>query len=166
MERNLQDRFLRERPRILSSLRQGHLQHVFPWDQDVLDQIYQQCWQECTAVVTQLLASGTSTALNQHHANTLLTQPLDEAGPSNSYSQVQPGPATLPQQNGMDVSQLQGQYLPFYQPSGTIEPDYSYSSMGSTGLTSMDDYAPPKQPDAGYVGAMSDFGFPPSTRLC
>src|SRR5271155_2788861 len=98
MERNLRDRFCCERPRILSSLRQGHLQTVFPWDPDVLDQIYQQCWQECTAVVTQLLASGTSTALNQHHVNTLLTQPLDEAGPPNSYSPLQPGPATLPQQ--------------------------------------------------------------------
>ena len=82
MERNLQDRFRRERPRILSSLRQGYLQTFFPWDPDVLDQIYQQCWQECTAVVTQLLASGTSTTLSQH-------QPLNEAGPPNSYSPLQ-----------------------------------------------------------------------------
>ena len=173
MERNLRDRFCCERPRILSSLRQGHLQTVFPWDPDVLDQIYQQCWQECTAVVTQLLASGTSTALSQHHANTPLTQPLDEAGPSNPYSPVQPWPTTLPQQNGMDLNQLQGQhpfmgqgYLSFYQPSGNIEPDHSYNNMGSTGLTSMGYYAPPEQPDAGYAGPMLDFGFPPSARLC
>lgn len=172
MERNLQDLFRRERPRILSSLRQGHLQHVFLWDPEVLDQIYQQCWQECTAVVTQLLASGTSTALSQHHDSTLLTQPLDEAGPSNSYSPMQPGPTTLPQQNGMDLNQLQGQhpftnqgYLPFYHPSGNIELDHSYNNMGSTGLSSMDYYAPPEQTDAGYAGAMLDSGFPPSTRL-
>lgn len=164
MERNLQDRFRRERPRILSLLLQGQLQHVSPWDPDFLDQIYQHCWQECTAVVTQLLASGTSTALSQ---------PLGEAGPSNSYSLVQPGPTTLPQQNGMDLNQLQGQYpftdqghLSFYQPSGNIEPDHSYNNMGSRGLTGMDYYAPPEQPDAGYAGAMFDSGFPPSTRLC
>jgi hypothetical protein len=173
MERNLRDRFRRERPRILSSLRQCHLQTVFPWDPDVLDQIYQRCWQECTAVVTQLLASGTSTTLSQHHANTLLTQPFDEAGPSSSYSPVQPGPTTLPQSNGMDLDQLQGQHqftsqgcLSFCQPSGNIEQDRSYSNMGSTDLDSMDYYLPLEQPDAGYAGAMLDFGFPPSTRLC
>jgi hypothetical protein len=172
MQRNLQDRFRRERPRILSSLRQGHLQHVLPWDPDVLDQIYQQCWQECTAVVTQLLASGTNTALSQYHANTPLTQPLDEAGPPNSYRPVQPGSTTLPQQNEMDPNQLQGQhpfrsqgYLSFYQPSGNIEPDHSYNNMGSRGLTGMDYYAPPEQPNTGYTGAMLDPRFPPSTQL-
>jgi hypothetical protein len=72
----------------------------------------------------------------------------------------------------MDLNQLQGQhpftsqgYIPFYQPSGNIEPDHSYNNMGSTGLTSMDYYAAPEQTDAGYAGAMLDSGFPPSTRL-
>ena len=73
----------------------------------------------------------------------------------------------------MDLNQLQAQhlftsqgYLSLYQPSDNIEPDHSYNNMGSTGLTSMDYYALPEQPDAGYVGAMLDFGFSPSTRLC
>ena len=130
MQRNLQDRFYRERPRILSSLR---LQHVFPWDPDVLDQIYQHCWKECTAVVTQLLASGTSTALGQHHANTPLTQPLDEAGPSNPYSPVQPWPTTLSQQNGMDLNQLQGQH-PF---TGQGHHQHDYVDQNAS---SWDDY--------------------------
>jgi hypothetical protein len=162
MERNLQDRFRRERCRILSSLRQGHLQPVFPWDPNVLDQIYQQCWQECTAVVTQLLASGTSTALSQHHVNTLLAQPLDEAGPSNPYSSMQPGSTSVPQQNGLNLNPLQVQqlltsqgYPSFNQPNGSIEPNYFYSNIGSTGLTIPDYCAPPEPPDAG------DAGFPP-----
>jgi hypothetical protein len=155
MERNLQDRFRRERPRILSSLCQGYLQPVSLWDLDVLDQIYQQCCQECTAVVTQLLASGTSTALSQHHANTLLTQPFD------SYSLLQPGSTTLPQQAGMDLSQLQEQH-PL---TSHIQPNHFYSNTGSAGLTSIDYYTLPEQLDAGYAGAMPDFGLPPSARL-
>lgn len=167
MERNLQDRFRRERPRILSSLCQGHLQPVFPWDPDVLDQMYRQCCQECTAVVTQLLASGTSNALSQHHANALLTQPLDEAGPSNSYSSVPPGSTSVPQQNGLNLNPLQVQqwltsrgYPSFNQPNGSIEPNHFYS-MGSTSLAIPDCCAPPELPDVGDAGAMLDLEFPP-----
>jgi hypothetical protein len=162
MERNLQDRFRRERLRILSSLRQGHLQPVFPWDPDVLDQLYQQCWQECIAVVTQLLASGTS------NANTLLTQPLDEADPSNPHSSVPPGLTSVPPQSGLNPNPLQVQqwftsrgYASFNQPSGSVEPTRFYSNMGSTSLTIPDFCAPPEPPDAEDAGAMLDLGFAP-----
>jgi hypothetical protein len=158
MERSLQDRFRRERPRILSSLRQGHLQSVFPWDPDVLDQIYRQCWQECTAVATQLLASGSSTGL-----------PHDEAGPSYSYNLLQPVLTSVPQQNRVNFSPLQVEhmlasqdYSSFCQPSDSIEPNHLYSNMGSTGLTSADCYAALEQLDAGDAGATFNFGFPPS----
>jgi hypothetical protein len=168
MERSLQDRFRRERPRILSSLCQGHLQPVFPWDPDVLDRLYQQCWQECIAVVTQLLASGTSNALSQHHANTLLTQPLDEAGLSISYSSVQPGSTSVPQQNGLNLNPLQVQqwltnrdYPSFNQPNSIIEPNHFYSNIGSTSLTIPDCCALPESPDAGDAEAMLDLGFAP-----
>jgi hypothetical protein len=168
MMRNLQDRFRRERLRILSSLCQGHLQPVFPWDPDVLDQMYRQCWQECTAVVTQLLASGTSNALSQHQTNTHFTQPLDEAGLPIPYSSVQLGSTSVPQQNGLNLNPLQVQqwlanqgYPSFNQPNGSIESNHFYSNMGPTSLTIPDCCAPPKSPDVGDAEAMLDLGFAP-----
>jgi hypothetical protein len=168
MERNLQERFHRERSRILSSLCQGYLQPVFPWDPNVLDRMYQQCWQECVAVVTQLLASGTGSALSQRHANALLTPPFDEVGPPNSYSSVQPGPTSMPQQNWLNPNLLQlqqwptSQNYPFSsQPNGISEASHIYSNMGSTSLTILDCRAPLEPPDAGDAGVTLDFGPPP-----
>jgi hypothetical protein len=166
MERSLQDHFRRERFRILSSLR------LQPCELDVLDQLYQQCCQECIAVVTQLLASGTCNALSQHHATALLTQPLDEAGPSNSYSSVPPGSTSAPQQNGLNLNPLQVQpwlagqgYPSFNQLNGSIEPNHFYSNTGSTSLTIPDYCAPPESPDVGDAEAMLDLEFAPPHEL-
>jgi hypothetical protein len=97
VERYLQDRFHREKTRILSLLRQGYRGYWEPTffsDTGILDRMYQQCTQECTAVVTQLFSTGSCTATPElpdagaPGTPTILEfdQSYDDFGPHNSLS--------------------------------------------------------------------------------